>query len=71
MSEASTKIPLAIQHSNIQSVKVAQMMLKAGNDKLHETSNILDVIQSNQLSLCEWLNSGCGNEDKFQTIKKN
>ena len=51
LNEASMKMGVAIQHSNMQPVKVAQMMLKAGNDKLQETSNKLDVIHSNQQSL--------------------
>ena len=61
---------VAIQHSNMQSVTVAQMMLKAGNDKLQETSNKLDVIQSNQRSQRKRLDSCCGNEDKPQAKKK-
>ena len=31
LNEASTKMSAAIQQSNMQSVKIAQMMLKAGN----------------------------------------
>ena len=41
----------------MQSVKVAQMMLKAGNDKLQETTSKLEVIQSNKQSLRKRLNS--------------
>lgn len=70
LSEASTKMAAAVQNSNMQSVKVAQMMLKAGNDKLQETSNKLDVIQSNQQSLRKGLESCWGNEDKPQAKKK-
>ena len=46
------------------------MVLKAGNDKLQETSNKLDVIQSNQQSLRKRLDSCCGNEDKPEAKKK-
>ena len=60
LNKASTKMAVAIQHSNMQSVKVAQMMLKTGNDKLQETSNKLDVIQSNQQSLRKRLASCWG-----------
>ena len=70
LNEASTKMSAAIQQSNMQSVKVAQMMLKAGSDKLQETSNKLDVIQSNQQSLRKRLDSCCGNEDKPEAKKK-
>lgn len=70
LSEASTKMATAIQQSNMQSIKVAQMMLKAGNDKLQETSSKLDAIQSNQQRLRKRLESCCGNEDKAEAKKK-
>jgi hypothetical protein len=57
LSEASNKMAEAIQRNNMQSVKGAQMMLKAGNDKLQETSTKLDMIQSNQQNLRKRLNS--------------
>jgi len=38
----------AIEQKNMQSVQVAQMMLKAGNNKLHETSKKLDLIWANK-----------------------
>lgn len=42
------------------------MMLKARNDKLQQTSNKLDVIQSNQQSLQKRLDSCYGNTDDPQ-----
>jgi len=38
INEASTKMTSAIEQKNMQSVLVAQMMLKAGNTKLYQTS---------------------------------
>ena len=70
LSEASTRIAIAVLNSNMQSVKVTQMMLKAGNDKLQETTSKLEVIQSNQLSLRKRLNSCWSIEDKTQAKKK-
>ena len=61
---------IAVQNSNMQSVKVAQMMLIAGNDKLQETTSKLEVIQSNQQSLRKRLNSCQSFEDKTQAKKK-
>jgi len=57
LSAASTQIAIAFQHSNMQPVKVAQIVLKAGNNKLLERSNKLDVIQSNQQSIRKCLDS--------------
>ena len=70
LNEASTKMAVAIQHCNMQSDKVTQMMLEAGNYKQQETSNKMDVIQSNQQSRRKRLDSRCGNEDKLQAKKK-
>jgi len=42
---------VAIASKNMQSVKVAQIMLKAGNEKLQETSSKLDTIGSMQKDL--------------------
>jgi len=41
----------AIASKNMQSVKVAQIMLKAGNEKLQETSQKLDTIGAKQKDL--------------------
>jgi len=48
ISEASKKMSAAIETKNMQSVKVAQMTLKAGNEKLQQTSQKLDVISAKQ-----------------------
>ena len=56
LREASTRMAIAVQNSKMQFVKVAQMMLKARNDKLQETTSKLEVIQSNQKSLRKRLN---------------
>ena len=37
ISEASKKMSAAIETKNMQSVKLAQMMLKTGNEKLQQT----------------------------------
>jgi len=47
MNEASTKITAAVEQKIMQSVHVAQMMIKAGNEKLQETSKKLDLILAN------------------------
>ena len=44
LSEALTKMAIAVQYRIMQSVKVRQMMLKAGNDKSQETTSKLVVI---------------------------
>ena len=41
----------ATETKNMQSVKVAQMMLKGGNEKLQETSQKLDTIGAKQKDL--------------------
>ena len=69
LNEALTKMSAAIQQSYMQSVKVTQMMLNVGNDKLQETSKKLDVIQSNQQSLRKRLESCCGKKDEPQKAK--
>jgi len=48
IDEASTKMRAAIEQKNMQSVQVAQMILKAGNEKLQETSKKLDLIWANK-----------------------
>ena len=48
INEATKKMAAAVELKNMQSVKVAQMMLKAGNDKLQETSQKLETIGAKQ-----------------------
>jgi len=48
INEAFTKTTAAIEQKNMQFVQVAQMMRKAGNTKLQETSKKLDLISANQ-----------------------
>jgi len=38
INKATNKMAAAVERNNMQSVKVAQMMLKAGNEKLQETA---------------------------------
>ena len=60
ITEASKKLTNALQHKgqeNIQSVKVAQLMLSAGNDKLSNAAKQLAELQKEKLQekLCrEW-----------------
>ena len=44
INESSIKMSAAVEGKNMQSVKVAQMMLKAGNEKLQEVSQKLDAV---------------------------
>jgi len=48
MNEAFTKMTAATELNNMQSVQVAQMMLKAGYEKLQETCNTFYLIWANQ-----------------------
>jgi len=50
INEATNKMAAAVERNNMQSVKVAQMMLKAGNEKLQETAKKLDTIGAKQIS---------------------
>jgi len=50
INEATNTMAAAVERNNMQSVKVAQMMLKAGNEKLHETAKKLDTIGAKQRS---------------------
>jgi len=68
VNEASTKLAAAIEQKNMQSVQVAQMMLKAGNEKLQETSKKLDLIWADQKGIRKQLDE-CENKDK-PVIKK-
>ena len=45
------KMAAAIASKNVQFVKVAQIMLEAGNEKLQETSQKLDMIGAKQKDL--------------------
>ena len=45
------KQPAVVELQNMQSVKVAQMMLKAGNEKLQVTSLKLEIIGAKQKDL--------------------
>ena len=51
INEATYKMAAAVELKNMQSVKVAQMMLKAGNEKLQETSKKLETIGAKQRDL--------------------
>jgi hypothetical protein len=69
INEAATKMAAAIELKNMQSVKVAQMMLKAGNEKLQETSKKLDFISTKQQDLRKRLR-GCESDKKDQPQAK-
>jgi len=51
INEATKKMTAAVELQNMQSVKVAQMMLKVGNEKLQETSQKLETIGAEQKDL--------------------
>jgi len=51
INEATNKMAAAVELKNMQSVKVAQMKLKAGNEKLQETSKKLETIGAKQRDL--------------------
>ena len=53
----------------MQSVKVAHMMLKAGNEKLQETSQKLDTIGAKQKDLRKQLH-GPDKEGALPPVKK-
>ena len=48
INESSIRMSAAVEGKNMQSVKVAQMKLKAGNEKLQELSNKLDAVRLKQ-----------------------
>jgi len=50
ISEATKKMAAAVELKNMQSVKVSQMMLNTGNEKLQETSQKLETIAAKQIS---------------------
>jgi len=51
INETTNKKAAAVERNNMQSVQVAQMMLKAGNEKLQETAKKLDTICAKQRDL--------------------
>ena len=51
INEATNKMAAAVERNNMEFVKVAQMMLKAGNEKLQETAKKLDTIGAKQRDL--------------------
>ena len=59
INEASDKMSAAIDAKNMQSVKVAQMMLKTGNEKLQLVSKTLEAVRNNQKKLRDNLGKGC------------
>ena len=54
----------AVELKNIQSVKVAHMMSKAGNKKLQETSQKLERIDAKQKDLIKRLRGGSDKKDQ-------
>jgi len=65
INEASKKMSAATETKNMQSVKVAQMMLKAGNEKLQEIQK-LDTIGAEQKDVRKRLHG----PDKEEAVKK-
>ena len=53
INEATKKMAAAVELKNMQSVKVSQLMLKAGNEKLQETSQKLETIGAKQKKISE------------------
>jgi hypothetical protein len=51
INEASQKMSAAIDLKNMQSAKVAQMMLQTGNEKLQLVSKKLEAVRKNQKML--------------------
>ena len=51
INEAFKKMAPAVEMQNMQSVKVAQLMLKAGNEKLQATSQKLQIVGAKQKDL--------------------
>jgi len=69
INEASTKITAAIEQKSMQSVQVAHMMLKAGNETSQETSKKLDLIWANKKGNRKRLDD-CDNKDQPLMKKK-
>ena len=69
INEASKKMSAATETKNMQSVKVAQTMLKGGNEKLQETSQKLDTIGAKQKDLRKRL-PGPDKEGALPPVKK-
>jgi len=58
INEASQKMSAAIDLKNMQSAKVAQMMLQTGNEKLQLVSKKLEAVRKNQKTLRDNLEAG-------------
>jgi len=58
----------AIEQKNMQSVEVAQMMLKAVNEKLQETYKKLDLIWANQKGIRKRLDD-FDNKDQLSSLR--
>jgi hypothetical protein len=64
INEASSKLSAAIQSSNMQSAKVAQLMLTTGNQKLQESSKKFGDIRLKIGSLRKRL-ATCENKERI------
>jgi len=51
INEATNEMAAAVELNNMMCVKMAQMMLKAGNEKFQETAKKLDTIGAKQRDL--------------------
>jgi len=69
INESTLKMSAAVEGKNMQSVKVAQMMLKAGNEKLQEVSQKLVAVRLKQKNLRKRL-EGTNKDDALQAKKK-
>ena len=69
INESSIKISAAVEGKNMQTVKVAQMMLKAGNEKLQEVSQKLDAVRLKQKNIRQRL-EGSNKDDALEAKKK-
>jgi phosphoribosyl-dephospho-CoA transferase len=59
INEASQKMSAAIESKNMQSAKVAQMMLQTGNEKLQLVSKRGETVRNKQKTLRRKLEAGC------------
>jgi len=69
INEASAKMTAAIEQKSMQSVQVAHMMLKAGNETLQEASKKLGLIWANEKDNRKRLDD-CDNKDQPLMKKK-
>ena len=69
MKVLSIRMSAAVEGKNMQSVKVAQMMLKAGNEKLQEVSHKLDAVRLKQKNIRQRL-EGSNKDDALEAKKK-